>query len=258
MTGTQENSLLRRVFQNRLTLYIILLIIEAMFFVTNYTNSVIRPANEGWELKIDFIDNHLTPMGLWLIPYFMGVVFSILLPLWAAIYMPNEIFRQFILATAFAALISYVIYMSIPTYVVKPTPDQVPGDGLFSQWLRQVYEADNEFSTHNAAPSQHVFYAILNMCFMIRFRPRPRVFWFWTTMATLITVSALLTRQHHTPDLIAGYIMALLAYPAGLWLGSRVTELLGDADEPHVTPIEQIRRMLRARRKRVSARVDSV
>lgn len=236
-----NQTLVQRIFQSRLTLFVILLGIQSLFFATNLTNSILREPDDGWELKINFIDNHLSPAGLWLIPYSIGFFFAALIPLWAAYNMPIKLYRQYLLGMAVAATFSYVIYMLIPTYVVKPTPDQVPGDDIFSQMLRHAYTADNAYSTHNAAPSQHVFYAIINMCFMIRFRPTSRTFWFWSILAALITASALLTRQHHSPDLITGYIVAIGAYWGGLVLGERVTRNLGDEHILYPAPLPRWR-----------------
>jgi len=108
----------------------------------------------------------------------------------------------------------------------------VPGHSFFAERLRATYKADAAASSHNAAPSQHVFYALLNMCFMIRWRPQKRVFVFWSTLAALIVASTLLTQRHNTPDLISGYLVAIGAYYAGCWAGARVTAALGDEDAP--------------------------
>jgi membrane-associated phospholipid phosphatase len=238
-----------RLFQSRLWLFLVLLGIQSLFFVTNRANSLLRAPDAGWELKIGVVDNHLSPQGMWLIPYGIGFCFTVLIPFYAAQVMPIKLYRQFVLSMGLAALVSYAIYLTLPTYVVKPTPDDVTGNSILSQLLRGAYDLDNAYSTHNAAPSQHVFYAILNACFMIRFRPRPRVFWTWTTLAALISASALLTRQHHSPDLIAGYLMAIFAYWGGLRLGARLTAWIGDENAPVTVPIQRwkARRASRAR-----------
>lgn len=247
MADQSTKVLVDRLLRNRLALFLLLLAVQSLFFVTNGLNSILRAPTEGWELKIAAVDNHLTPEPLWLLPYGIGFVFSALVPLWAAYHMPIKLYRQFILAMIIAALFSYVIYMTLPTYVTKPLASDVPGNDLFAQLLRHLYEADNTFSTHNAAPSQHVFYALIITCFMIRFRPRARTFWFWSLLASLITVSALFTRQHHSPDLIAGYMVAVGAYYAGLYLGARVTERLEDEHAPIVVSAGPLRRRLRLR-----------
>ncbi|MBN1565126.1 MAG: phosphatase PAP2 family protein, partial [Anaerolineae bacterium] len=228
---------LARIFQNRLILLGILFFIQMQFFVINLLNSHLREPNEGWELKIPMVDNNLTPNGVWLIPYTIGFFFAILVPLWAMFFMPSKLYRQFVIALVVAALFSYAIYILLPTYVVKPAPETVPGNHVLAQMLRHTYELDAEASTHNAAPSQHVFYAIINACFMIHFRPRKRVFIFWTLLATSISASALLTMRHNSPDLIAGYLVAVGAYYTGLYLGAKVTSWLDDEEDSVILPV---------------------
>ncbi len=128
--------------------------------------------------------------------------------------MPNKIYRQFVLAVALALMFSYVHLYSVsrPTWS-NPAPDRVSGDDMFARALRRTYEADAAISSHNAAPSQHVFYALLNMCFMIRLPTSLRVCsWFWVILAALICVSTLATMRHNTPDVIGGYLVAIGAY----------------------------------------------
>lgn len=242
----------KRLVQNRLALFLALLAIQSLFFVTNGLNSVLREPTDGWELEIEPFDDQITPNGYWLIPYFLGFGFAALVPLWAAYHMPIRLYRQFIFAMASAALASYVLYMLFPTYVTKPAPEQVPGDDIFAEFLRRTYELDAAASTHNAAPSQHVFYALLNMAFMIRLRPRPRVFLVWVLLGALISASTVLTQRHNLPDLITGYLMAVAAYYFGLWLGERVTERLGDAAEAYPMPLGPLARRMRRVRARAT------
>jgi len=249
-------SLLRRLFQNRLALFLALLLIQLQFFTINLLNAQLREPTDGWELKIAAIDNNLTPNSLWLIPYAVGFTLAALVPLWAMFIMPNRLYRQFILAMATAALAGYLVYILFPSYVTKPTPEQVPGSHALAELLRDSYEADAAASTHNAAPSQHVFYALINMCFVIRFRPTRRVFLTWVTLGALVSASTLLTMRHNSPDLISGYLFAVGGYYSGLFLGGRVTDWLGDGEGPIVLPPLTLRLQQRIRRRlsRLSAR----
>ena len=237
--------LVQRLLTNRWAVAGLLMVLQAQFFIINALNARLRAPTDGWELQIAAIDQHLTPRGIWLVPYGLGIALTLLVPLWALLNMPTLLYRQYVFALATALVIGYAIYIFLPTYVTKPTPEQVPGDGLFARLLRQSYAADAAFSTHNAAPSQHVFYAVLNACFVIRFKPRPRVFLLWTTLAALITASTVLTARHNTPDAITGYALAVLAYYAGVWLGRAFTDALGDAENPPPNP--PLRRWLRER-----------
>ncbi len=237
--------LMQRLLRNRWAMATLLAALQAQFFVINALNARLRAPTEGWELQIAAIDQHLTPRGVWLVPYGLGIVLTVLVPLWALLHMPTLLYRQYLFALTTALVVGYVVYIFLPTYVTKPAPQEVPGNDFFARLLRRSYEADAAFSTHNAAPSQHVFYAVLNACFVIRFRPRWRVLAVWATLATLITASTVLTARHNTPDVITGYALAVLAYYAGLWLGRVVTEALGDADAPPPNP--PLRRWVRRR-----------
>lgn len=226
----------RRALQNRVALFMMLAAVEFQFFTINLLNTHLRDPRDGWELRFAPIDGQLTPNGIWLIPYFVGFFFALLVPFWSMFHMPIRLYRQFVLAVVIAGLISYVVYLVFPTYVVKPAPEAVPGSDFFARMLRRTYEADAAASSHNAAPSQHVFYALLNMCFMIRFRPRPRVFWTWVPVAALICASTLTTMRHNSPDLLTGYLVAVIAYYGGVALGGRVTDHLDDDNDPIVVP----------------------
>jgi hypothetical protein len=253
MRSLMDKPWVRAIFKNRVALLLVLLVVQGQFFTINLLNAQLRQPDDGWELKIGFIDDHLTPNGMWLVPYFVGFFLAAVVPIWAMFHMPNRLYRQFILAVVTAALLSYAVYIFLPTYVVKPAPEAVAGDGFFAQALRRTYEADAAASTHNAAPSQHVFYALLNMCFVIRYRPRARNVWFWIILAALICTSTLATMRHRSPDLIAGYLVAVATYYAGVYLGTRVTEHLGDELDPVMVPgrIGRIHRRVRARRRLV-------
>ncbi|MCL4238657.1 MAG: phosphatase PAP2 family protein [Anaerolineae bacterium] len=242
-------SLLRRLFQDRLVLFLALLLIQLQFFTINLLNAQFREPTDGWELKIAAIDDNLTPNGLWLIPYSVGFVLSVLVPLWAMFAMPNRLYRQFILAMATTALVGYLVYILVPTYVTKPAPEQVPGTHALAQLLRDSYGVDAAASTHNAAPSQHVFYALIIMCFVIRFRPTRRIFLVGVAMGALISASTVLTMRHNSPDLISGYLFAVGGYYGGLFLGGRVTDWLGDGEEPIALPPLTLRLQQRIRRR---------
>jgi membrane-associated phospholipid phosphatase len=248
-----DKPIVRTIFTNRLVLLAVLFAIQLQFFVINLANSMLREPTDGWELKIAFIDDHLVPQGVWLIPYTFGFFAAVLVPVWAAYVMPNRLFRQFVLSMTIAALFGYAIYILFPTYVIKPEPHEVPGNDVLAEMLRSSYEADSAASTHNAAPSQHVFYALLNMCFMIRFRPRPRVLWTWVTLAALISASTLLTQRHNSPDVITGYLVAVGAYYASVRLGAWITARLGDVRGPIVMPPARFGARLRQRVAKMQA-----
>jgi len=62
--------------------------------------------------------------------------------------------------------------------------------------------------------------------------------------------------RHNSPDLISGYLFAAGGYYAGLYLGGRVTDWLGDGNGPIVLPELTLRLQqgIRRRLDRLGAR----
>jgi hypothetical protein len=114
MRSLMDKPWVRAIFKNRVALIVLLLVVQGQFFTINLLNAHLRQPDAGWELKIGFIDDHLTPNGIWLVPYFVGFFLAALVPIWAMFHMPNQLYRQFILAVMTAALFSYVVYIFYP------------------------------------------------------------------------------------------------------------------------------------------------
>jgi membrane-associated phospholipid phosphatase len=137
-------------------------------------------------------------------PYLLADGLFVALPVWAALRAKAGDFETYALCVLLATLVSYVVYISFPTYVNRP---EVFGQDWFSRAVALLYRADQ---AHNAAPSGHAFYTLLSAIFLTRWKPR--LIWLWCAMTLLILASTLLVRQHNLLDLAAGLALATTVY----------------------------------------------
>lgn len=96
-------------------------------------------------------------------------------------------------------------------FVVYPTsaprPGKVDGEGFAVWGLRALYSADPPY---NCFPSLHVAHSFVSALASARVHRRLGVV--AITAATLVAVSTLFTKQHYVLDVVAGGLMAGLAY----------------------------------------------
>jgi membrane-associated phospholipid phosphatase len=117
----------------------------------------------------------------------------------------QELVRRTILAYLTVWLFSYVCFLAYPT--IGPRPAKVIGEGFFVWALRAIYSSDVRY---NCLPSLHVaqcFLAALT-CYRVH-RGVGAVAGVW---AFLVGLSTLYTKQHYVLDVIAGMLLAYVAY----------------------------------------------
>ncbi len=179
----------------------VILLSLALYFPIN------RIAHGGMQLSLS-IDRLVPMFPLAIVPYLLGDVLFIGLPIWAAIRAkPNE-FASYTISILLATGISYIIYLTFPTFVTRP---EIASTDVFSSMLRLMYQTDK---VYNAAPSGHAIYTTLSFLYLSKWKPRYRLI--WLAGALLILVSTLLTGQHYVLDVISGVALALPAYIVGL------------------------------------------
>jgi len=117
----------------------------------------------------------------------------------------QELVRRTILAYLTVWLFSYVCFLAYPT--IGPRPAKVIGEGFFVWALHAIYSSDVRY---NCLPSLHVaqcFLAALT-CYRVH-RGVGAVAGVW---AFLVGLSTLYTKQHYVLDVIAGILLAYVAY----------------------------------------------
>ncbi len=138
----------------------------------------------------------------WILGYASLYLF-VLLPLF--VVRQDDLFRRTLLAYLMVMTVAYVCFLINPT--ASPRPATVPGAGYFAWGLRLNYSFDVPY---NCFPSLHVSHSFVSAlsCYRVhRGVGIAAVCW-----ALLIGVSTLFTKQHYIADVIAGMLVALVAY----------------------------------------------
>lgn len=175
----------------------------ALYFPIN------RAVQGGAQLSL--LIDRLIPLYPWtVIPYLGGTLLFILLPVWATFRARAGEFEAYTVSVLLAAIVSYVVYIVFPTFVIRP--ESLPQD-VFSKIVTVLYQADRAY---NAAPSGHAFYALVSFLYLRRWAPRYKLT--WLVFILLVLASTVLTKQHYVLDLVSGLALGALAYAAGRFI----------------------------------------
>jgi membrane-associated phospholipid phosphatase len=143
-----------------------------------------------------------------------------LVPGWALVYGPLYLFlivfpvlvirqQEHVRRTVFAYLAvwmaAYACFFLYPT--IAPRPAEIEGEGFALWGLKLLYGADPPY---NCFPSLHVAHSFVSALTCYRLQRG-----LGTTLvvcATLVAVSTLFTKQHYVADVVAGALLAVIAY----------------------------------------------
>jgi membrane-associated phospholipid phosphatase len=204
--SSERRALPGRALRRRLGWLVALFLVQWLYFPIN------RLARGGVVLATPW--DALIPLWpVWVIPYLFSLLWWAGCFVWAALQMDEAPYQTFIVSLIAVMLASYVVYLAYPTYVLRPTPQ---GNDLLTRAIRLLYRSDR---VHNAFPSGHTYNTVLITLFWWRWLPRQR--WLWVSIAVIILLSTLFTRQHNLPDLAGGMVFAWLGYRFGLWWVAR-------------------------------------
>jgi membrane-associated phospholipid phosphatase len=148
------------------------------------------------------VDGMLPLQPAWMIVYGSLYLF-VLLPL--LVVDNKELLRRTMKSYVLVMLVAYAGFIAYPT--MAPHADEVAGNG-FAVWsLRLVYSLDQPY---NCFPSLHVAHSFVSAfaCFRVhRGVGRMAILW-----ASLVGLSTLFTKQHYVLDVVAGALIACVAY----------------------------------------------
>ncbi len=152
------------------------------------------------------LDRALPVEPAWMLVYGSLYVF-VLLPL--LVVRQGPLFRRALQAYLMVLIVSYIGFLLYPT--VAPRPAVLPADGFFAWCLRVTYSLD---SPYNCFPSLHVADSFVSA--FTCYRVNRRVGVAAAAWASLIGVSTLFAKQHFVVDVVAGVLLASVAYVAFL------------------------------------------
>lgn len=164
------------------------------------------------------LDRALPLEPSWMFVYGSMYIF-LLLPL--LVVRDRDLFRRALQSYLFVLLVAYLGFIAYPT--ISPRPPAVAGDG-FAVWaLRLNYALDTRY---NCFPCLHVAHSFVSA--LAAYRVHKRVGVTAAGWAVLVGVSTLFTKQHYVVDVIAGTLMAAIAYV--LFLGRFPRALVPERD----------------------------
>ena len=190
----------------RLLWLAVLVVVQLMYFPINRTV-------QGGVVLDTPLDGYVPLWTVWIIPYMLSLLWWAVCYGWAAWKMEDDLYRAFVISFVTVMLTSYVIYIVFPTYVNRP---ELQGDDWLTRLVASLYENDR---VNNAFPSGHTYNSVMIALFWSRWYPRQR--WLWFTIAAIVVLSTLFTRQHNLPDLLGGILLAWLGYRFSLWWVAR-------------------------------------
>lgn len=150
------------------------------------------------------LDRALPLVPSWAIVYGALYLFLILLPIF--VVRQDELIRRMVYAYLLIWITAYVFFFVVyPT--AAPRPDKVSGEGFAVWGLRTLYSSDPPY---NCFPSLHVAHSFVSALACSRVhRPLGIVA---MISATLVALSTLFTKQHYVLDVVAGVLLAFVAY----------------------------------------------
>lgn len=174
------------------------------------------------------IDRLVPLQPAWMLVYASMYVF-VLLPLLVA--RERTLFRRALQSYVFVLVGAYVGFVFYPT--VGPRPAAVAGGGFAAWSLRLQYAMDWQY---NCFPSLHVAHSFVSA--LTAYRVHRGVGVAATLWAALIGVSTMFTKQHYAVDVIAGAMMACVAYL--IFLRPHPRELVPERDR-RLAPVRALR-----------------
>ena len=164
--------------------------------------------------------DHVVPLvPAWSLVYGALYMFLIVLPVF--VVRQEDLLRRTVFAYLTVWVVAYVTFVLYPTEA--PRPSRIDGDGFAAWGLRILYDADPPY---NCFPSLHVAHSFVSALACYRVHRRLGVV--ALGCGALVALSTLFTKQHYVLDVIAGAIIAFIAY--GIFLRGHRGEELAELD----------------------------
>lgn len=156
----------------------------------------------GRIFSVPFVDENIPFIALFVIPYLL-LIPVMLLP-FALVFRNRKKFVALSFTFFFASTLCNIIYMLFQTTIIRP---EIIPVSVFDKLVVFVYSIDKPL---NLFPSGHVMLSSLaNLCLL---KINKRIAYIIFPLTVLIILSTLFIKQHHTPDVFGGLLVAFLSY----------------------------------------------
>ena len=156
------------------------------------------------------IDANIQLKPIWIIPYLLSILWWIAAIFWATAKMDFGRYLHFSACLGLTIVVSYLIYLIFPTYVIRPT---IIGDDFLSQLVAYTYGNDQPY---NALPSGHTYTTLIISTFWFSWKPKHK--YLWISIAIVVILSTLFTKQHYVLDPAAAVVLVLISYKITAYL----------------------------------------
>ena len=153
------------------------------------------------------LDRALPLQPAWALVY--GALYAFLIVLPVFVVRQDDHIRRTFLAYLMMWIAAYICFVLYPT--IAPRPTKISRTGFVVWGLRFLYDADPPY---NCFPSLHVAHSFVSAFTCLRVHRRLGLF--AMLCASLVGLSTLFTKQHYILDVVAGVVLASLAYIAFL------------------------------------------
>jgi membrane-associated phospholipid phosphatase len=155
-----------------------------------------------------WIDDYIPLIPVFSVPYIAYIPFLLITSIYFIFF--TQKFRSMSLSLAFCQIVASLFFVFYQTTVSRP---DIFSTDIFSRLVLFIYSKDQPY---NCFPSLHVALSTISGLFWIqRF---PRISWFIGFFVFLISLSTIFVKQHYTPDILGGFILAILSYYAGTYI----------------------------------------
>ncbi len=162
------------------------------------------------------LDRAIPLLPAWSLVYGCLYFFLIVLPVF--VVRQDEQIRRTVFAYLFIWITAYVCFLLYPTSA--PRPATILGDDFAVVSLRALYGADPPY---NCFPSLHVAHSFVSALACFRIHRSVGVFTLFC--ASLVGLSTLFTKQHYVLDVLAGIVLAAIAYALFFRKSAEIPEL---------------------------------
>jgi membrane-associated phospholipid phosphatase len=162
------------------------------------------------------LDGAIPLVPTWSLIY--GALYAFLIALPVFVVREEELLRRVVWAYLAVWITAYICFLVYPT--VAPRPEAVADTGFGAWGLRLLYGMDPPY---NCFPSLHVAHSFVSA--LACFRVHRGVGIAAMVSASLVGLSTLFTKQHYVLDVIAGVLMAVVAYTILVRSRAQVPEL---------------------------------